>query len=168
MNKAELTKKLSRDYDEMIARRKTETIDLTPAMTPEEIADCETYIIKPDPFPSVKRPFENSIRRLMEMNPGMIQIEPENKLLDEMTNEEIDAAFSDAISKHPKGNMSEMSMAASIMGRKGGKSKSPAKVAAVRANGKKGGRPRKFTAGGETQTGATSPTREFTEKDLPF
>jgi len=36
-----------------------------------------------------------------------------------------------------------MSAAAAILGRRGGKSTSPAKQKAVRENGKKGGRPRK-------------------------
>ena len=37
--------------------------------------------------------------------------------------------------------MEKISEAAAILGKKGGKSKSAAKVAAVRENGKKGGRP---------------------------
>jgi hypothetical protein len=37
----------------------------------------------------------------------------------------------------------ERQNAAAILGRKGGQAKSPAKTLAVRANGKKGGRPRK-------------------------
>jgi hypothetical protein len=39
--------------------------------------------------------------------------------------------------------MTLLSDAAAVLGRKGGKSKSPAKLAAVRRNGKLGGRPRK-------------------------
>ena len=37
----------------------------------------------------------------------------------------------------------EIHEAAKVLGRKGGRSRSPAKVAAARENGKKGGRPRK-------------------------
>ena len=37
----------------------------------------------------------------------------------------------------------EMSQAAAILGRKGGKARTKAKIKAVRENGKKGGRPRK-------------------------
>jgi len=140
-------KELLKEFDRRVAARKAEErerleknqIDLTPAMTPEEIADYETDIIKPAPFPSAKRPFEDAVKQLMEINPILIKVDSP-----------------------------ALNLAAQIMGKKGGKSKSPAKIAAVRENGKKGGRPRKFTAGGETQTGATWPTREFTEKDLPF
>jgi len=47
----------------------------------------------------------------------------------------------------PKGTtMSALSSAAAALGRKGGKSKSPAKVRAVRENGKLGGRPPKKAA----------------------
>src|SRR6266851_1481554 len=47
----------------------------------------------------------------------------------------------------PKGTtMSTLSSAAAVLGRKGGKSKSPAKVRAVRENGKLGGRPPKKAA----------------------
>jgi len=42
--------------------------------------------------------------------------------------------------------MSDISSAAAALGRKGGKSKSEAKLAAIRENGKKGGRPRKPVA----------------------
>lgn len=43
--------------------------------------------------------------------------------------------------------MSKINSAAALLGRKGGKAKSEAKTAAVRANGKKGGRPRKTPKG---------------------
>lgn len=43
----------------------------------------------------------------------------------------------------PKKNRSALSQAAALIGRKGGRAKSASKAAAVRANGRKGGRPRK-------------------------
>lgn len=49
------------------------SIDLTPAMTPEEI---EADVVRPDPFPSEKRPFEASAKMLVEMNPGILSWTP--------------------------------------------------------------------------------------------
>jgi len=40
-------------------------------------------------------------------------------------------------------NKQDLAKAAAVMGAKGGRSKSPAKVKAVRENGKLGGRPKK-------------------------
>jgi hypothetical protein len=62
-----------------------------------------------------------------------------------------DAIISDELDMHisVKGLMRELvglTGAASLLGSEGGKSKSPAKASAARANGKRGGRPRKKTA----------------------
>jgi len=47
------------------------------------------------------------------------------------------------------------SEAAAILGRKGGSAKSPRKTAAVRENGKKGGRPKLYPATFKTAAGKT-------------
>ncbi|HEY0395748.1 MAG TPA: DUF2442 domain-containing protein [Candidatus Elarobacter sp.] len=62
-----------------------------------------------------------------------------------------DAIISDELDMHisVKGLMRELvglTGAASLLGSAGGKSKSPAKASAARANGKRGGRPRKKAA----------------------
>ena len=77
-----------------------------------------------------------------------------------MTPEEIEAAIAET--PCPKDSDTAMRVAASLMGKKGGSRKSPAKTRANSANGKKGGwpkgRPRR-TAGGESQTGTTWPVK---------
>ena len=56
--------------------------------------------------------------------------------------------------------MNKISKAAAALGKKGGQAKSPAKKAASRENGKKGGRPRKDASG---ETAAMRRTRERVE-----
>ena len=118
------------------AKKKARTIDLTPAMTPEEIEKAARN----------ERIFASA-----------------RTMVDEKQIESIIAE-----TPCPKDETEAMRMAAQIMGRKGGKVRSPLKTEKCRENGKKGGAPRKFTAGGETPGGATWPTKEFTNDDLPF
>lgn len=108
------------EADEKVRARKRpkKTIDLTPAMTPEEIAKS---VVLPDNKPSSKK---------------WVQIPAETSLADE-----IESAIAET--PCPKDEMEAMNLAARIMGRKGGLSRSPKKIAAVRENAKKGGRPKK-------------------------
>jgi len=68
--------------------------------------------------------------------------------------------------RNPNAAQAKTRLAASIMGSKGGRAKSPAKTRACSKNGKKGGWPKgkpraHRTAGGEAQTGATWPEKEL-------
>ena len=90
---------------------------------------------------------ENETRRFVNLTPAM-------------TPEEIESAIAET--PCPKDSDTAMSLAASVMGRKGGLSKSPKKLAAIRKNSKLGGWPKgkprgPRTAGGEAQAGTTWP-----------